>query len=242
MSNIKEKYEKAARNVLGKPYPAEFSDAAERVRRNLLIGCSIAFLLLVGKLVISEESSVFGLRFDNLDNQLIYIGLLIFIGYQLLHFIWHAWDAFSYWRVRLTGVRVVFQTTSFWGGGDINDNPSDPKQSSLSNWWLEQTNQLKPIPELLLQLENQVEVGKIESSNNGQDISQLQTTLSDLKNTLEKTEKVVSGERIPSSLAGFENWYATMVVSQGLRWAIFEVGIPIIAGIGAISWLFCVAT
>lgn len=230
------------RKYLGEPYPAELSSIAERARRNLLVGCSIAFTLLFGQLKLSETSTIFGVSFENLTNDVFYIGLLIFLAYQLLHFTWHAWDAFAYWRVRLTGSRVVFQTASRFGSGDEYDSPDDPKQSSLNNWWLEQRRNMESVAQLISQLESECKSGNLLLGDDQKKHSKFEKDISSLNSTLEKTQKIVVSERIPESLKSFENWYALMVASQSLRWFIIEAGLPIALGLASVIWLCCVVT
>ncbi len=233
---------KAIRKYLGEPYPAEFSPSAEKVRRNLLTGCAIAFILLQGNLKLSASSTILGLKFENLTTELFYGALLIFVLYQLFHFSWHVWDTFAYWRVRLTGVRVRFQTVTRFSGGDFGDGPDDPRQSSLNHWWLEQTKDMEAVERLVANIEQKMSSGELLLSNDPGKPSEFEANFTSLRTTLEKTEKVVTNSRVPESLKSFENWYTLMVASQSMRWLIVEAGIPMVAGAVATVWLFRAVT
>lgn len=217
------------------PYPAEFSGVAERVRRNLLIGCAVTLVPIFGDVELSPDSTVLGLKFVGLNLGVFYSILLIFLSYQLVHFIWHVWDEFAYWRVRLTGSKVVYQTTMRFAGEET-DAPSDPKQSSLYSWWLEKSENLADLQELMGELQEQVSQGG-SSSEEKLNYAKVQTGLNELKKAVEEIKPIMESKRVEESLWSFEKWYGLMVLSQSLRWFFLEAGLPIVLGFISVSFL-----
>lgn len=228
------------RKILGEPYPLEMSGMAERARRNLLIGCGIALIILIGGLEISEDSAFLGIKFENLSSQTIYWALTVFIGYELVHFCWLTWNQLAYWRVRLTGVKVVFQTNpagAFAGGRDEpKDYPENEKQSSLTNWWLEHSRGLESVPSILTRLENELKIAEKDNEHSHSRI-ELSKAINKLSDLLENSKQSFLTRRIQKSLVSFDKWYALLISSQGYRWLVLEVGLPILLALISVSGL-----
>jgi hypothetical protein len=235
---------KAVEKVLKEPVAAEFSEQAWKIRMNLTLTSAIAVVMCLANLRITADSSILGLKFSGLSDGVIRVTLFAIVAYLLVHFVWVAWDAFFEWRLRITGTRVAFQTSSFFAPDHI-DSPSDPRQSTLYNWWADQ----------------QASIGNV-----GQRVGELEATCkrweSDLQKLCEKPEnihaptlqnmtsvihviaeareraakiignvesntKAITDARIPVSLKRFDDWMHLFQRSQNLRWFVIEFSAPI---------------
>jgi hypothetical protein len=116
----------ATEKVLGEPVFIYLSDYARRVK-NSLVFCSILGIgLSFSNISVSDDSSIFGIRLENLTHAHIQILLLVLIVYFCFHYAWVVVDNFIEWRLRITGTKTTFVT-----GGTIGSNqadyPKDPR-------------------------------------------------------------------------------------------------------------------
>jgi len=178
-----------------------------------------------------------------------YLGLLIFVAYQLVHYIWCAWDVFLEWRLRITGMRDS-RTTA--GQLDIpkGDFPKDPRQSTLYNWWLKHAKEIGSWRESVAEINNALQ--RIEhslgSANSGSldpdSVSAIRSEPSSLQATAQRTTQAfnactetIASARIPASLKRFDDWFRLILKSQNWRWLVFNVLTPIFLSFAAIYLL-----
>lgn len=215
---------------LGEPYPLETSAYAEKLRKTLMISSSIALIFLFYDVEIDGNSSFFGIKFLGIDTQIFFVIFFIVISYHFVHFLWCSINSFTYWRIRLTGTIVKYQVQSGLIGDEYDeaDYPYDPKQASLYFWWSKTCEKVIDhqkvldglIPTLKKTLEEQPE-------NTGQVLSEIRS----IEESLNKTLEVVNSQRLRDSLKRFDNWFGLMLVTQGLRWLVLEVGLPLLVGL-----------
>jgi hypothetical protein len=87
-TSVTESEIKKAQKALGEPLMPDFTDYMRRVR-SLLIVVSLIFIgVVIGGLAIDPSSSVLGVRFQGLSDELIRKGLLGANIYLLIHFVW----------------------------------------------------------------------------------------------------------------------------------------------------------
>lgn len=235
-SDVVAKVQKA----LGEPLMPEFTDYMRRVRSLLVVASLISIGVVVGELAIDPGSSVLGIRFQGLSNDLVLQGLLIANSYLLIHFLWGGFDSWLEWTARVTGTRVAFVTTGHFAS-EHADYPSDPRQSTLYNWWKDQASQIGSLSEPLQRTEEElsdwekrVENAILKDDPNlmtvVQSFREVKSDIDELGRKLETVEKLIEDSRIPVSLRRFDQRFQLMLRSQNLRWLVLELGIPLLLG------------
>lgn len=237
----------AVENALGNPVMCEFSAPIQKIRSTLFFFSIVGFAVTLGGLTIDQSSSFLGLKFNNLTHDFVRQILFWVILYLIIHFIWGSIDCFVEWRLRLTGTRVSYITAASYTS-EHGDYPSDPRQSTLHNWWKNHASQIGNLNEKIESINQNLEQcqtglsKKIEESSNPSwgafqsNLSQAVTNLSNLSGAVKEAEKTISAERIPASLMRFDNWCQFFLRSQNLRWIVIEFSLPIVLGIVSI-WL-----
>ena len=244
---------KAVEKSLGEPFALEFSDALRKMRAHLLICVVISLAATLMDLKIKPDTPVFGVTFDGLTNQKIFLGLFTINAYLLLHFFWSSLDSFQEWRLRRTGTMVAYVTTaskSFYGGGESLDFSAEPKHSTLYSWWHQNTNRLIAVPEIVNQIDSNIKAmmdAVIVELNKAQtpELVNWQTNfmatrqqLSEVTESLKNTIKVLNDERIPISLQRFDTAFRVLLTSQNARWLLFEWLLPLVLGLAAAIRLY----
>lgn len=136
----------AVNKILGEPIDSGFSETAMRVRRNLLVFSFISIFLVIGKVQIDPQSTIFGLKFIGLSDSMLKNGLLLATLYLYVHFLWYTIDSFIGWRVRVTGTKLAFLTGAKYTS-EHGDYPNDPQQSTLYSWWTDHAKRIGNIGE-----------------------------------------------------------------------------------------------
>jgi len=237
---------KNVQKALGEPLMPEFTDYLRRVRSLLITVSLISIGVVLGGLVIDPSSSVLGVKFQGLSDDLIRKGLLAANGYLLIHFIWGGFDNWLEWGARLSGTRVAFVTTAKFSS-EHGDYPSDPRQSSLYNWWKDNssrisslTEPLETTKEKLAAWENRVENAILKDDPNLmtaiQSFRDIQKNIDDLQKKIENVEKTLTATRIPASLERFDGRFKLMLRSQNMRWLVLELTFPLLLGFWSV-WL-----
>ncbi len=88
---------KDLKKVLEEPIFLGYSDSVKKTRNLLLILSVISLFLIFGELKINSSSTLLGLKFDGLNTNIIYIGLLVLISFSSINFIWSSIDSFQEW-------------------------------------------------------------------------------------------------------------------------------------------------
>ena len=227
--------------VMREPLPIESTDQEERIRRNLLIGTSIAFVLICLNLELSEQSEFLGLKFTNLNQSTLYYPLLAFITYEWLNYGWIVLNKFGYWRVRLTGITTQEYRGSSGFFGDDNpptDHFGSKENSNFYTWMLERQpsfkQQLESIQMQLSQVSDWVDkYGNTEP--NKKDAGIISERLNNVANAINRSTQTIDGIRVSGSMLRFDDWYDCMVRSQSWRWLIVDAIFPLISGFISIA-------
>ena len=237
---------KKVQKALGDPLMPEFTDYMRRVRSILVVVSLISIGVVIGGLAIDPSSSVLGIRFQGVSDELIRKGLLIANAYLLIHFGWGSFDSWLEWGARLTGTRVAFVTTGKFAS-EHGDYPSDPRQSTLYNWWKDNASRISSLTEPLETMERKltawekrVEEETLKNNPNlmtvVQSFREIQTNINDLNKKIENVEKTLTASRISASLDRFDSRFKLMLRSQNIRWLVLELAFPITLGCWAV-WL-----
>lgn len=228
---------KAKNKLSGELLIDDFSENSHRVRRNLLIFSFIGiFYKLSGAKVSEKGISLYGLEFDKIDESFISIGLYCVIFYHLYHFSLIAIAHWQYLRIRVTKSNIKFLTGLFPSSDDA-DHPSDLKNSSLHNWYVENLPRLnsqfddahKKIEELL----KIYEVEKIKQDAGTEEIQKCFAYL----NSIEQTLKELLSRRLIKSLKNFDNSLRCYRGVDLTRWIMIEIALPVLMGIYALYLL-----
>lgn len=234
--------------VLGEPFAIDFSDYVRKIRSALIIVSVISISLVLGGLTISNDSSFLGIRFEGLNNELIFKVLFSVNTYLFLHFFWCSIDSFQEWLIRVTGTRVAHVTTARVAA-DGADYPNDPRQSTLYYWWKEEANKIGSLQEPVKIIDQKLHTweNKVKSALEGNDpnvstvcmsIREVNDNIHKLIRALEKTDKTIQSQRIPASLSRFDSRYQIFLRSQNMRWLMIELGFPLILSVYALVLLW----
>lgn len=238
---------KQVEKTLGEPIASDFTDYVRRIRNNLIFLSVVAIGICLAGLTLSEDSSFLGLKFEGLQSEYIINALFYLNMYFLVHFLWCATDHMQEWRLRVTGTRVAFITAATLASKD-GDYPTDPRQSSLYNWWKDQarkigslTEPLDAINAKLADWENKVKKS-LEDKDPNRDsvimsIKHVSEDIAKLENSIKATEETLNSDRIPASLRRFDYWFSLFLRSQNMRWLLIELLLPIFVGLYSIILL-----
>lgn len=229
---------KAVDKILGSPVIAQFDEQTTKLRTNLIIASAVSIALCLADLHISPDSRILGLKFAGLTDTLIRNALLAIVAYMSLHFIWNAGDGFMEWRLRITGTRAAFVPQAMWTA-DHHDSPSDPRQSTLYNWWKEQASRMgnMSIAEINARLDRWEKKLDERLSNTSDwsklaqamlDIRDVARALKSLQDSIDLARRIYFDARVPMSLERFDKWFEIFLRSQNLRWLVIDAAAPIV--------------
>ena len=231
----------AVKEALGKPVLPEFSDAVGKIRLNLMLVAMITIAVVILDVKVAPTNTLLGITFEGLTAQNLKTGLLMVNVYMFIHFLWCAADGVQEWRLRITGTRLAFLTGAAWGT-EGTDHPSDPRQSTLYNWWLDQARRFKPVEEALTRFQVALERMHAESttlpahgsispaSPFASILAALKSDMLTLGQQLDLARVTMESKRIPISLERFDGAFGLFLRSQNLRWLVIEVGFPLLLG------------
>ncbi len=236
----------AVEAALGNPVAPEYTNNALKVRRNLFAVSLVSCVIVLFSIKLDPKSTIFGLRFAGLTDDLILIGLTVVTIYHLIHFAWYVVDATMEWRLRITGTKLSFITAAKYAN-EHGDYPDDPRQSTLYSWWSDHARRIGNIKENILTFEKEWKSAenavRTLVSNNTPDgrnlnnalqaLSQVKQSVDNLKRSLERTDKTISSLRIPASLSRFDKWFGLFLRSQNLRWLLVDTCAPLVFGLVA---------
>lgn len=228
----------ALKKTLGEPFMLEFTDYIRKVRNNLMFLGVLSIFIVYQHINIESGSSLFGLKLQGWNMHLIHIVLFGLITYFLIHFIWLAWDYYTEWKLRLTGTHLIHQGAFQPEEIDI---VNDLRQTTLYHWWLKHTKNINPLKEIISSLEKSVlqikdDTGESSRVKEEQYIN-IVNNLASINQNLNTFTKAIESKRIPASLEKFDNTFYHFQKSQGWRWAIIELFLPILIGVFALSGL-----
>lgn len=231
--------------VLGAPINPELSEYAQKLRRNLLaFGSVYVFCWLTG-VKLDPTSAFFGIKLIGLNEQQFSLGTMIINAYLFVHFGWYAWEAVLEWRVRITGTRVAFQTSSTYGAPSAGDYPRDPRQSTLYNWWLRLAKAIDPNRSAINDFEERIKrveaelkglnknALNVDSSSLLSSLAPLPDGLRQIRAYMERIDDALKSGRIEESLKRYDEWFKLMLRSQNLRMISIDIALPLFIGITA---------
>jgi len=231
--------------ALGDPAIDDLSEFAHKLRRNLLVSSSFAFVYVFGQIRI-EKTTPLGIQLSGLSDGLVAVILLMLLLYHLTHFMWCCADYIGIWRIHITGTRLGFKSVAVLGSEDC-DYPDDKQQSNLYRWWLDRAKRIEDMSDLANtlqetadQLRNAAERyeplrGGLENQFVSRARADIVEHLSQLNRKIESFHQFSSSHRFPVSLSRFDQWFRMFKLSQLLRLFVFEIGLPCALGLLALA-------
>lgn len=217
---------------------AEFS----KTRFRLLVAGSICAAIGVFGLHISKAPVVLGLTIENLTDNVFKICLAFVTSYLLLHFLWHARDAFIEWRLRLTGHGHGEQGFTIGQGAASVRNPLPPnediRQATLYSFWVSHARYIGTPAETAGKLNALVEQNSADGLTSTH-LAELVQTAKLLTQECERVASLLGNVQVPATLQRFDKWFNHLWVSQNIRWVLFDLVLPLLVsvfGLLAISW------
>ncbi len=239
---------KDLKKVLEEPIFLGYSDSVKKTRNLLLILSVISLFLIFGELKINSSSTLLGLKFDGLNTNIIYIGLLVLISFSSINFIWSSIDSFQEWQVRQSGTKKFNKSYNDIMYTDMDNSylsPNDPRNSTLYYWWSTQAKKSSDINISINDiLKNNEEIFKILNSGSDNEKNTYRFKFHDNFDKIDKIQKsfhilenAFNSEQIEQSLSKFDARFKTLLISQNLRWIILEFLIPIILSLVSIVFI-----
>lgn len=242
---------KAVSKVLGEAVGFDISDQALKVK-NLLLGVSIVLLsMVVGGISVGKTVSFLGISLEGITANKMVVGLVVAVAWVGIHHAWYSIETWKEWRVRVTGMRVVFQTGAGMFGSHNGESPSNPRHASLYNWWKERNgsvisirNAVEKVEEELIIIQKKIDFSAENNMEHGHSASftgleGLATSVNNLKDYLAKNDEFMGSQRIEASLCRFDEWFWRMITIQNTRVIGVEIVLPFLLGIsslGAGAW------
>jgi hypothetical protein len=234
---------KGVQKVLSEPIFIAFPENVKKVRNHLMILCFVSLFLTLGGIGIDPSSTFFGLKFKNLDDELIFNGLIVLLIYQLIQFVWYSYDTLQEWELRTTGVNGAFSPVNEM---NLDENihpdfPTDARNSTLYYWWKTQTKyigNLEPLfsdaKEKMDELEKRVHEATDRDSlsrdtmNISIHVMPLKESWAEVSSSLKAIKETLSSDQIPRSLNTFDRRFRFFLASQNIRWILIEYTAPIV--------------
>lgn len=248
MNSLRAPTEQEVEKVLGEPIGFDISEAASKIRRNLLLSSLVVLALIFGDIEAGSNSSVFGVSLTNVTPLKLMTGLGLILFYNFLHYIWYCYELYGEWSLRVTGTKLTFVT-----GGKLGqtgaDYPNDPKQSTLYNWWRQESKNMKGHDELLHLVDRKINeldaktkdldrVDLVSAGSISSAIADLKRSVDQVGARLVETQNIIRDNRIPASLKRFDNRFKLLLKSKNIRVLFVEVFFPLVLGVVALVFVW----
>lgn len=217
-------------DFLVKPVLMESTDTERKGRNYLLFSSCVTIAMYFYGLSFSTNMSAFGFQLYGFNEDKIYLLLSILLPYFLLHYIWLIFDSLLNWRLRLSALSG-FKPES-WSTAPDYPQPDDNRNNTLYYWWFYHKDYFEQrcyscddIVQLLQKLKGFSDSGKsdLESSDA---LSEAIRLCENSRNDLKAFLALLNSSPISSSLSAFNSSFRFFLLSQNIRWIIFECVIP----------------
>lgn len=239
------------KEALAKPVMSEQTDTERKLKNNLIAFSLISIFIHFGNISVEGNVSISGLRLTGLTPVKIHIGLLLIILYSAFHYLWCVSDALKEWRLRLTAVGQM-------SIGVANPSYSVPPAGNIRNntfyyWWAHHSSELSKIKSHTYQLDDAMTYFRIKSdefkdvANSHEHILKLEeynhyievlsNRLLSCNEYLGRIDAIFKSPPVSESLPEFNNYFRCFLVSQNIRWFLFEYLIPFFLGTVSLYFL-----
>lgn len=225
--------EEDARSVLGEPIIEDFSENTLKIRRNLIVVSFIVLFFKLGDVQIDfAESTIFGLRFSNIDSKDITYGLFFLTFYLLAHFIWSGLDTVREWRLRLaaTWKKPAIERLGYMDAHIDHDSPNDPINSNPYKWFYTYRNELAMILQTYKKLDEELKNHNRTSNDLIEAVRRAVKELDRKSLHRRRSEMEIRLERYDKGLRCYN-------LSRSLMFFIIELTLPALMGAWAVGLL-----
>ena len=221
--------------ILGSPVALYFDDELRKLKKTLLAISLIGICVSFYGISIALDSTLFGLKFNNLTNSLIINLLTVVNSYYLFRFAWMISENFLEWRLRLTGSG---KASVYKGGFNLEgvDYASDERQSTLYNWWRKESLVFSKDPIDLREQINSaiISLEKDEVSN----WTTIKAQLEKIVERLDRIDKTLNDNRLKFSIKRFDDYFFLFLKLQNIRLILFDILLPFLAALISIISLW----
>lgn len=234
--------------VLKQPVMTEPTETERKIKNNLIAFSFISVFLHYGGLSISSESTILGLRFDGLTQDKIYLCFFMLVAYSTIHYMWYVRDGLLNWKLRLTAIQEIKATSPSMAPLHSIDELDDKRNNTLYHWWAYQYKAFsnkRILNDALLDSIGSLEEIVSKDINLGfvdnvdllhHEMLAVINTSNELSKKTEELFKLLNSSMFNHVLLNFNSSFRNFLISQNLRWLIFECIIPF--GLSALS-LYC---
>ena len=199
--------------IFGAPVIFSYDEETLKTKKTLLIISIIGIVASFFGVSISTDSSLFGVKFYNLSQSLLVGAILVLNVFFWIKFIWMSFEYFLEWRLRVTGSGKSAVPKGGVLGSDLIDYATEPKQSTLYNWWLKHAKYFRESSSDPYEAINQIkEILKTDgwSSSSGMLVELIKKTETHLNNI----DKVFGDGRLEYSLKRFDRAFFYLLKSK----------------------------
>ncbi|WP_439833980.1 hypothetical protein [Aeromonas caviae] len=219
--------------ILKSPVMSEQTEAQRKIKNNIIAFSAVSIFIYHGRLSITPDSALFGLKFSGLTNDLIYLGLFTLIVYSCIHYSWYIYEDFLNYRLRLT----AFSQLDYGDEDSICFVPQldDAKNNTLYNWWVYKKGYIIDtlnINNSLLNSLSEIEVKHMNMSDgkiNDEIWEAFNAARSASENASERIDSLISILNAPpfsDVIPNFHFSFKRFLISQNIRWIVFEILFP----------------
>lgn len=218
---------------LASPFLPIPNEEFSKTRMRLLTVGSFCLAVGVFGLELAREPVVLSVAVRNLTDGVFKFCLFAIDAYLLVHFVWLATDAFSEWRLRLTGHEDLPLTSIGAVGapylpGRQNWQP-DVRQATLYSFWVQQARFIGNPAASARKLEELIESFRT-GGKSAPELNELVQAASKLSHEASRVDAILSSVQVPATLQRFDRWFAFTRASQNIRWLLFDLFFPFLVG------------
>lgn len=216
-------------DVMIKPNLESIDPETSKIRRNLYVVSIISvFIGYASKGIVVDQSSIFGIRFNELNTDVAMYILLAIQVYFFCHFSWAMRDYWEQQRQRLTGLDVTKDfMESCVNPQQIQSRIKENKNSTLHGWFFQDYQRY-------LEIEHNIELMK-EYGGSRMIAGDKRVAIGAIENFYNQLNQTIP--YINQSLRRYDDGFFRLRKSQCYRWFILDFGIPFLCGIAGITGL-----
>lgn len=243
-----EERRKSAERLLGSPVLLDASEEVSKTRLRLLTFSALAIAICYFNLRIGEDAGFLGLKISGLNDGVVRKGLFLVVVYLVVHFAWSISDALKEWRLRLTGINDIRVQMHVSISKEIEAAPN-PRQLTLYSWWVREGvnvgtvgTTLNRANAMLDRFQSQspaaatpdIAINSLEFSKY---VEECRDILKRLNHEVPKARAILESPQLTEKLRRFDQRFRYFLVSQNLRWLVFDFLAPLIVGLAALILL-----
>jgi len=224
--------------LLGSPVIFVFDDETLKTKNRLLVVSIIGILISIFGVSLSPESTLFGLKFNNLDNNLILKILVLLNYFFLFRFIWSCYEYYHEWRLRVTGSGLASKAQPGELASVDVDYTDDLRNSTLYNWWRFESKRFSQSENVIISKALEGVKERLSSTRGLEDEGAIHRELRKISDHLGNISSLLNNPRLGYSLSRFDNYFTLFCNMQNYRWLVLDLLLPIVLGLLSIVLIF----